>query len=174
MPSVLQIIGLCSRANPEPPVPVDTSNLNTTSTFYRNFELRTTVYDRPVGQSAHPTSFSVHCYYPKQGRFASTPVPDRGTLIGVCGEIIGQHQHTNNLCLLLQELIFLSTRGNRPQQSIKSENTSSTTISEASNTLPSRKRKWSQWGRSLKHQNASKDSESDLLGNRFYPNLCLL
>ena len=163
MPSVLQIVGLCSWVNSE--LDTQAGNLNSTSTFHCNFELRTIVYDCPVGQSAHPTSFSVHCYYPKQGHFASTPIPDRGALIGVGGEIIGQHQYTNNLCLLLQELIFLSTRGNRPQQSIKSETTSNTTISEASNTPPSRKRKWSQWGQSLKHYNTSKDLESDLLGN---------
>ena len=143
MPLVLQIVGLFS-VNSE--LDTHAGNLNSTSTVHHNFELWTTVYDRPVGQSAHPTSFSVHCYYPKQGRFASTPIPDRSALVGVCGEIIGQHQHTNNLCLLLQELIFLSTRGNMPQQPIKSETTGNTTISEASNTPSSQKQKWFQWG----------------------------
>ena len=79
-----------------------------------------------AGQSTQKMSFIIHCYYLKQGRFTSTPIPDRSTLIGVCGEIIG-HQHPNNLCPLLQELTFLFTRGTRLQQSTTTEKTDSTT-----------------------------------------------
>ena len=121
--------------------------------MHRNFELRTTVYDRSVCQPAHSTSLTIHCYYPTQGRFTSTPIPDRGALIGVCGEIVGRHEQTSNLCLLLQELTFLSSRGTRPQQSTSPEKPDSTTP----NTSPSRKRKWSQWGSTLKDKNPGKD-----------------
>jgi hypothetical protein len=128
-PAALQAIGLCTRtlvpSNP------DENRL-------RSFELRTTVYDRSSTDN-HTTSFCVRCYLPAGPRFAATPVPERNALMSVAGEIIGVHEESGVIAILLHELIFLSARGQKRSGATDPNATSSPAT-------PRKKRAWDAWG----------------------------
>jgi hypothetical protein len=130
-PGVLQVIGLCTRTL----VP---SDLN--ESHLRSFELRTTVYDRSSTDS-NSTSFCIRCYLPAGPRFQATPVPERNALIAITGEVIGVHQESGVIAILLHELIFLSARGQK-----RPGGNDPNTTSLGSGSTPRKRRAWDAWG----------------------------
>jgi hypothetical protein len=133
-PGVLQAIGLCTRTS----VPPDPSESR-----LRSFELRTTVYDRSSTDN-HSTSFCVRCYLPPGPRFQATPIPERNALIAVAGEVIGVHEESGAIAILLHELIFLSARGQK-----RPGGNDPNTTSPGSGSTPRKRRAWDAWGSRL-------------------------
>ncbi|KAA8893808.1 hypothetical protein FN846DRAFT_895656 [Sphaerosporella brunnea] len=130
-PGALHAIGLCTRST----VPSDPNE-----TCLRSFELRTTVYDRSNTDN-HSTSFCVRCYLPAGPRFQATPIPERNALVAVAGEIIGVHEESGVIAILLHELIFLSARGQKRPAGDDPNITSS-----GLGSTPRKRRAWDAWG----------------------------
>lgn len=94
----LNVIGIVGKSRE----PKDTSGNN-----LRSFELKTSVYEGKENSS----EYSILCLYPYTPRFKNTPCPNRHALVSVFGQIIGLNETSTSLVLLIDDIVFLSTKG---------------------------------------------------------------
>lgn len=112
----------------------------TTHTSLRSFELKTSVYEGKENNN----EYTILCLYPEGNRFKNTPCPNRHALVSVFGQIVGFNSTLGQLLVLIDDIVFLSTKG-----SITGERDRE----KASNSITSPKRKWDGWGnKSYKHK----------------------
>jgi hypothetical protein len=73
----------------------------------RSIEIKTYVWDA-VEKSI---SFTIAALFPDTPRWQNTPIPRRGALVSVTGEIIGQRESGNQIVILIQTFSFIDVRG---------------------------------------------------------------
>ena len=113
---------------------------DSSSTILRYFELKTSVYE---GKD-NSTEYIIICLYPHTNRFKNTPCPNRHALVSVFGQVIGLYDSPRYLAVLVDDIVFLSTKGSSSQGFDKDNGSSSLT------TMP--KRKWDGWTHKNKKQ----------------------
>lgn len=96
--------------------------------------------------------YSVICFYRSGNRFKNTPCPHRHALVSVFGQIIGIHTMSGFLCMLVDDIVFLSTKGGIMEEK---------NIGEGSNGSKELKRKWEEWG-VQKMKKSLKDNDLDM------------
>ena len=78
-----------------------------TDVALRSFEVKTHVWDPTV----RVVSFTLNCLFPNTPRWQNTPMPRRGGLVHVTGEIVGRREDTDQVVVLIQAIHFISTQG---------------------------------------------------------------
>jgi hypothetical protein len=73
----------------------------------RPMEVKTYVWD-PEQKSI---SFTVLALFPATARWQRMPLPRRGALISIVGEVIGKSEDDDQIAVFLQSLDFISVRG---------------------------------------------------------------
>lgn len=103
------------------------------STKLRYFELKTSVFESKDNHH----EYMVICFYPDGNRFKNTPCPNKHALVFVFGQIIGLHDISGCIAVLVDDLVFLSTKG----QSLGEDG-----APKESTTTMSPQKKWDGWG----------------------------
>lgn len=107
--------------------------LEVTATTPRYFQLKTSIYESKTNSN----EYTIVCLYPYTSRFKNTPCPNRHALVSVFGQIIGIHNTSGCLAVLVDDVVFLTTKS--------STNEDKQSVGDSSiDTSP--KRKWEGWG----------------------------
>ena len=106
-----------------------------TNIALRSIEIKTYVWDA-VEKSI---SFTVAALFPNTARWQNTPMPRRGALVSVTGDIIGQKENGNQIVMLIQAFSFIDVRG--------TEVATQGSIEASKESAPStpRKTRWMTW-----------------------------
>src|SRR5438045_836603 len=73
----------------------------------RSVEVKTYVWDAVQ----KTVSFTVTCLFPNTPRWQNTPLPRRGALVNVVGEIVGRTERSNQIVITIQAFNFIDVRG---------------------------------------------------------------
>ena len=150
MPMQVTVTGIVGQTC-APPLP--------TNVALRSMEIKTYVWD-PVQKSL---SFTVLALFPTTPRWEKTPLPRRGALVSIMGEIVGKKEDGDQVVVLIQSLNFISVRGTEIETEMSAEGKSSPNKPRTSG--------WMSWGsargatagkkRANDVANAEEDAEED-------------
>jgi hypothetical protein len=108
-----------------------------TTVSLRSLEVKTHAWD-PVHKSL---PFTVLALFPNTARWQNTPLPRRGALVCITGEIVGKREDADQMALLIQCFNFVSVRGTEA-----ATEASMTTEGQSSpQTVTPRASRWANW-----------------------------
>ncbi|KAF8477119.1 hypothetical protein BDZ91DRAFT_708705 [Kalaharituber pfeilii] len=112
----------------------------------RSFELNTSIFDTRES----PALYTVMCFIPQDTRFQNTPLPTSRAPVSIFGIIIGIHTPSNNIALLLSDIVFLSARNAIDF----CDTTTDEGLQDPESSSP--KRKWDKWRKNTGVEQKSK------------------
>jgi hypothetical protein len=112
MPVQVTLTGIVGQTSTPPHV---------TTVALRSMEVKTYVWD-PVSRSV---SFTALALFPNTPRWQNTPLPRRGALVSIMGEIVGKKEDGDQVVVLIQSFNFISVRGTEIATEMSDEGKSS-------------------------------------------------
>lgn len=102
-PASLTTVGIVGKST----TPSDISK-----TMLRYFELKTSVYSNQEKSN----EYTLVCFYPNSNHFKNTPRPKKHAMVFIFGHIIGVHSISMCVTVLIDDLVFLSSKGQIQQE----------------------------------------------------------